>query len=130
MTHSLLADLVLVAHLGFIVFAVLGGLLALRIRWLPLVHLPCVAWGAFVELTGRVCPLTPLENTLRRGAGEVGYEGGFIEHYLVPIVYPDALSPGVQQLLAAGLLAVNVAIYAVILLRRRARRKQYGRGAS
>jgi hypothetical protein len=123
MLRSLLADLVLAAHLGFIVFAVCGGLLALRVRWLPLVHLPCVAWGAFVELTGRVCPLTPLENALRRGAGEASYTGSFIEHYLVPIVYPDALSPGAQLFLAAGLVGINVAVYALVLWRRRARRR-------
>ncbi len=119
MSQSLLADLVLVAHLGFIVFAVLGGLLALRVRWLPLLHVPSVAWGAFVELTGRVCPLTPLENALRRAAGEADYTGGFLEHYLVPIVYPDALSPGVQLLLAAGLVLINAAVYSVVLARRK-----------
>jgi hypothetical protein len=112
-----LADLVLVAHLGFIVFAVFGGLLALRVRWLPLVHLPSVAWGAFVELTGRVCPLTPLENALRSGSGDAGYSGSFVEHYLLPIVYPDALSPRVQLFLAAGLVLVNVAVYALVLHR-------------
>ena len=119
MIRSLLADLVLVAHLCFIVFAVFGGLLALRLRWLPLVHLPSVAWGAFVEGTGRVCPLTPLENALRRGAGDAGYSGSFVEHYLIPIVYPDALSPGAQLLLAAGLVLVNVAVYALVLRRHR-----------
>ena len=72
----LLADLVLVAHLGFIVFAALGGLLALRWRRAPLVHLPAVAWGAYIELTGRVCPLTPLENALRSAAGGAGSAGG------------------------------------------------------
>lgn len=123
MFRSLLADLVLVAHLGFVVFAVLGGLLALRVRWLPLVHLPCVAWGAFVELTGRVCPLTPLENALRQSAGETGYTGSFIEQYLVPIVYPDALSPAVQLFLAAGLVGINLAIYARVLWQRRERRR-------
>lgn len=121
MLRARLADLVLVAHLGFIVFAVLGGLLALRVRWLAFPHLPCVAWGAFVELSGRVCPLTPLENALRRGAGEGAYSGSFIEHYLVPIVYPDALSPGVQLFLAAGLVGFNLAVYALVLWRHRAR---------
>ena len=112
MIPHLLADLVLVAHLGFIVFAVLGGLLARRFRWLPLVHLPCVAWGAFIAWTGGVCPLTPLENALRRSAGEAGYAGGFIERYLVPAIYPAELSGEVQILLAVGLLLFNVAVYA------------------
>jgi hypothetical protein len=116
--RQLFADLVLVAHLGFIVFAVFGGLLALRVRWMPLVHLPCAAWGAFVELTGRVCPLTPLENALRREAGAAGYSGGFVEHYLIPVIYPDALSPRVQLFLAAGLVLINVAVYALVLRRR------------
>ena len=118
---GVLADLVLIAHLGFIVFAVLGGLLALRVRWLPFVHLPCVAWAVFVEATGRVCPLTPLENSLRRAAGETGYTGSFIERYLVPIVYPEALSTTLQIYLAIGLFLGNVAIYALVLRRHRAR---------
>jgi hypothetical protein len=115
---GVLADLVLVAHLAFIAFAVLGGLFALRVRWLPLVHLPCVAWGVFVETTGRVCPLTPLENALRRAAGEAGYTGSFVERYLTPVVYPDGLSPNVQWALAAALLLVNVAAYTAVLRRR------------
>ncbi len=118
MILQLLADLVLVAHLGFIIFAVFGGLLVLRHRWVPLVHLPSVAWGAFVELTGRVCPLTPFENALRRGGGDAGYPGGFIEHYLVPIVYPEALSANAQALLAVGLVVFNATVYAVVLQRR------------
>ena len=119
MIRQRLADLVLVAHLGFIVFAVLGGLLALRIRWAPLVHLPSVAWGAFIEMTGRVCPLTPLENALRRAGGDAGYTGSFIEHYLVPIVYPAALSAEARVFLAVGLIVINVAIYSVVLRRGR-----------
>jgi hypothetical protein len=115
---------VLVAHLGFVVFAIFGGLLAIRLRWLPLVHLPTVTWGAFVELSGRVCPLTPLENFLRSGAGEAGYTESFIEHYLVPIVYPDALSPGIQHFLAAGLVLINAAVYALVFWRRHVRKSR------
>ena len=118
MSRGLLADLVLVAHLGFILFVVLGGLLAFYIRWLPLLHLPSVAWGTFVELTGRECPLTPLENALRRAGGDAGYSGGFVEHYLLPIVYPAALSVEAQLFLAAGLVLFNVAVYALVLRRR------------
>lgn len=118
----MLADLVLVAHFGFIVLAVLGGLLALRFRWAPLLHLPCMAWGAFVELSGRVCPLTPLENALRHAQGDAGYSGSFIEHYLIPVVYPEALSTQARLILGAGLVLVNVAVYAFVLWRNGARR--------
>lgn len=79
MLHRVLADAVLVLHLAFVVFVVAGGLLALRWRWAPFVHLPAAAWGVFVELSGRLCPLTPLENALRRAAGEAGYAGGFAD---------------------------------------------------
>jgi hypothetical protein len=112
----LLADLVLVAHLLHRL-RVLGGLLALRIRWAPVFHLPCLAWAAFVEVTGRVCPLTPLEISLRRAAGDAGYSGGFVEHYLVPIVYPGNLTAEVQIFLGVGLILINVAVYAVVLRR-------------
>jgi hypothetical protein len=84
------------------------------------VHLPAVAWGVAIELGGWICPLTPLENSLRRAAGEAGYTGGFIEHHLIPILYPAALSPRIQMVLAAGLLAVNVALYAWVVHRARA----------
>jgi hypothetical protein len=117
MLHRALADLVLVSHLAFIVFAVAGGLLALRWRWLPLVHLPAVAWGAYIELSGGICPLTPVENALRRAAGSSGYSGGFIEHYVLPIVYPAELSPSLQVVLASLLVVANVVAYSVVLWR-------------
>ena len=118
MTSALLADAVLVVHLGFILFAVLGGLLALRWPRAAWLHLPALAWGAWIELTGGICPLTPLENRLRAAAGRAGYEGGFVEHYLVPIVYPPGLRPGHQLVLAVLLLATNAAIYAWVWRRR------------
>jgi hypothetical protein len=117
--HRLLADSVLLLHFGFILFALLGGLLALRWRWAPWLHIPAALWGAAVELSGRVCPLTPLENRLRRAAGASGYEEGFIEHYLLPLVYPAELTRDLQLALALILLAVNVAIYAMVWRRRR-----------
>ncbi len=122
MPTNLLADLVLVGHLGFIAFAVFGALLALRWRWAPLAHLPAFAWAAYIELTAGVCPLTPLENSLRQAGGGAGYSSSFIEHYLVPIIYPPGLTYGVQQWLLAGLLLLNGLSYAYVLVRRRARR--------
>lgn len=122
MAARVLADAVLVFHLAFIVFVVAGGLLALRWRRAPWLHLPAAAWGFFVEATGRVCPLTPLENALRRSAGESGYAGSFVEHYLVPIIYPGGLTPTVQLVLAAGVVLVNLLVYGFVWRRRRAAR--------
>ena len=121
MAARLLADAVLLLHLAFVVFAVAGGLLVLRWRWVALLHLPALAWAAFVEFTGRICPLTPLENALRAAGGEAGYEGGFVEHYLLPLLYPAQLTRELQFALGAGLLAFNAAVYAAVLwqLRRR-----------
>ena len=98
--------------------------LALRWRWMPWLHLPAAAWGGFVELTGRICPLTPLENRLRRAAGNAGYEGDFIEHYLLPIIYPAGLTREIQFALAAVLIVLNAAIYAVVWRRRAIRRRR------
>jgi len=114
MAYGLLANLVIALHLAFVLFAALGGLLAVRWRWFPWLHLPAAVWGAFVEVTGRTCPLTPLENWLRSAAGGSGYEGDFVEHYLVPIVYPPGLTPGIQLALGALLVVVNGAIYAAV----------------
>ena len=111
MTHKILADLVVVLHFLFIVFAIFGGVLALRWRWIPWLHLPCVTWGAAVELTGRVCPLTPLENSLRAAGGAAGYPGGFIEHYLLAVIYPASLTREIQLALAGILLSLNAAVY-------------------
>ncbi|MEN8107485.1 MAG: DUF2784 domain-containing protein [Pseudomonadota bacterium] len=108
---SLLADLTLLLHAAFIVFVLLGGLLVLRWRRLVWLHLPCVAWGILIELGGWICPLTPLENTLRAAAGHAGYDSGFIEHYLGPLIYPAGLTSGIQYLLAAIVLLLNAAIY-------------------
>jgi hypothetical protein len=116
---GLLADLVLVVHLAFIAFAVLGALAALAWRWAPLLHLPAVAWGVVVELTGGTCPLTPLENSLRRAGGDTAYDSGFIEHYLAPVIYPPGLSSRGQALLGLALALVNVILYAWVIRRRR-----------
>ena len=111
------ADAVLLAHLVFIVFAVLGATLATRWRWIVAVHIPAATWGFFVELTGRVCPLTYLENYLRIKAGQSGYTESFIEHYLLAIIYPAGLTWEIQLLLACVVVAINVAIYGWLLLR-------------
>jgi len=124
--YTLLADLVLAAHLAFVLFGALGGLLALRWRQAPWVHLPAVAWGAFVEISGGICPLTPLENRLRQAAGAIGYEEGFVEHYLVSLLYPAALTRDLQYALAALLIALNAAIYAVVWRRYRGGAGQRG----
>lgn len=117
MLHRFLADLVVVAHFAFIAFAIAGGLFVLRRRWMALVHLPAVLWGVAIELSGGVCPLTPLENALRQAAGQAGYPGGFVEHYLVPLVYPAALSQPLQLALAGLLLLVNGVVYALVVRR-------------
>jgi hypothetical protein len=116
--YGSLADLVVVLHLTFVVFTLLGGLLTLRWRWIALIHLPAAAWGGFVEVTGRICPLTPLEQRLRRAAGGSGYEGDFIERYLMPIIYPPSLTREIQLALGALLVLVNVSVYAVVWRRR------------
>jgi hypothetical protein len=109
---------VLLLHLAFILFALLGGAFAARWRWLPVVHLPSAAWGFYVELTGRVCPLTYLENALRIRAGQAGYTESFIEHYLVAILYPAGLSREIQFALAGVVIVVNIAIYGYLVARR------------
>ena len=117
MIYGLLADLVLALHALFVVFVVLGGLLALRWRRAAFVHVPCALWGAWVELAGWICPLTPLEVDLRQQAGEAGYAGGFLEQYLIPILYPGDLTRGIQIGLGGAVLVLNVAIYAVVARR-------------
>jgi hypothetical protein len=120
MAYRILADLVLGVHALFVVFVVAGGLLALRWPWVAAVHLPAAVWGTLIELRGWICPLTPLEKSLRASAGQAGYEGGFIEHYLLPVLYPAGLSQGVQIVLGSLVIAVNLVVYGM-LLRRAAR---------
>ncbi|ENO76787.1 DUF2784 domain-containing protein [Thauera sp. 63] len=122
MLFRLAADAVLLLHLGFIVFVLLGGLLALRWRRVPLLHLPAAAWGVYIELSGGLCPLTPLENRLRVLAGQAGFEGGFIEHYLLPLIYPAGLTRDTQFVLAGVVVIVNLLAYGFVLRRRRMRR--------
>lgn len=113
------ADAVVVFHLCFICFAIFGGWLVLLrgLRWAWL-HLPCGAWGVWIELSHGICPLTPLENALRRHAGESGYSGDFIDHYLIPLIYPPGLQPQHQLVMGTVLLGMNLSLYAIALLRR------------
>ncbi len=122
MLYRIAADGLLVLHLVFVLFALLGGLLVLRTPRFAWLHLPAVAWAAFVEFTGRLCPLTPLEVALRQAAGDAGYAGDFLEHYLVAVIYPEGLTHNVQIILGATVLVVNVAIYVLILRRSSLRR--------
>ena len=122
MNYRLLADVVLMAHAAFVAFVVLGGLLALRWPRLAWLHLPAAAWGAGIEFAGGICPLTPLENHWRGLAGEQGYAGGFLEHYLLAVLYPEGLTRGVQLALGLLVLAVNAAVYALVWRRRRTSR--------
>jgi len=112
MLYRLAAETVLLLHLAFIVFVITGAAGAARWRWLPLIHLPAAAWGVFVELTARACPLTTAENYLRTKAGAAGYSESFIEHYLLAIIYPAGLTREIQFALAAVVIAINAAIYA------------------
>jgi hypothetical protein len=118
----LLADAVLLAHASFVAFVMLGGLLVLRWPRLAWIHLPVVAWGAVIEFTGGICPLTPLENHWRRLAGEQGYTGGFVEHYVVALLYPEGLTRDLQLALGLIVVAVNSAVYAYAWSRRKASR--------
>jgi hypothetical protein len=112
MLFRLLTDTVVIVHFAYLAFVVGGGFLVRRYRWLIVPHLLALAWGIYVEaLPGMLCPLTPLENHFARLAGAEGYEGGYIEHYLVPIIYPDGLTPTAQRWLAMALIAVNVIAY-------------------
>ncbi|HKR07551.1 MAG TPA: DUF2784 domain-containing protein [Gemmatimonadaceae bacterium] len=121
MIYRVLADLVLVLHLGFVLFVVLGGLLVLRSPWVALLHVPAAIWGVLIEFTGWICPLTPLENSLRVRGGELGYSGGFIEHYIQPLLYPNGLTRGTQIVLGTLVLLLNLTAYSIVLSRSRNR---------
>jgi hypothetical protein len=117
MIYGLLAGAVLLLHLFFVLFVAAGGFFVLRRPRLAWAHLPAAAWGIWIELSHSVCPLTPLENHLRRRAGDGGYEGGFIDHYIVSIVYPRGLTANAQLVIGGVLLLTTVAIYSKLLQR-------------
>ena len=111
MNYGFLADTVLVIHLAFILFVLFGAFLVIKWRWVAWLHLPAAFWGAYVEFSGRYCPLTPLENNLRRLAGEAGYSGGFIDHYVTGWIYPDGLTRELQMVIGAIVVVINVVVY-------------------
>ncbi|WP_122421057.1 DUF2784 domain-containing protein [Pseudomonas viridiflava] len=117
MIFRLAADAVVTFHLLFILFVLLGGLLVLRWPWAALLHLPAMIWGAAVEFLHLYCPLTPLENALRSRAGDQGYDGGFIEHYVIPLIYPAGLTPQIQLWLGGIVLLINASVYGALLVR-------------
>lgn len=119
MGFRLAADATLLLHMAFIVLALFGGLLALKWRWIPMIQLPAAAWGFFVEATGRICPLTTLENYLSAQAGRASYDGGFIEHYLVSLIYPAGLSRDTQFIFAGVVVVLNLVIYGWLWRRQR-----------
>ncbi|HWB43539.1 MAG TPA: DUF2784 domain-containing protein [Gemmatimonadales bacterium] len=118
MGYRVLADLVVGLHALFVVFVVAGGLLALRWPWVAAAHLPAAVWGALIEFQGGICPLTPLEKSLRAAAGQTGYDGGFIEHYVLPVLYPAGLTRGVQLVLGSLVIVVNLVVYGLLIRRR------------
>jgi hypothetical protein len=119
--YRALADLVLVVHLAFVLFVVLGGLMV--VRWTPLawLHVPAAIWGVMIEYSGWICPLTPLENSFRVRGGEAGYSGGFIEHYVLPALYPAGLTRSTQIVLGSVVLILNLTAYWIVVSRMRRR---------
>ena len=115
------ADAVMACHFLFILFALLGSWLVLWKRWIAWLHLPALAWGVWIEASGRICPLTPLENHFRELAGQTTYGEGFITHYLGPVIYPTGLTRGTQYMLLGILVAVNLVGYTLVLRSRRSR---------
>jgi len=117
MLYRILADCVVLLHVAFVTFVVLGGFLVWRWRWVALVHVPCAVWGIAIEYGGWICPLTPLENSLRERAGLEGYRGGFVEHYVIPALYPAGLARPTQAVLGTFVLALNLVAYGVLIRR-------------
>ncbi|MBE9516106.1 MAG: DUF2784 domain-containing protein [Proteobacteria bacterium] len=115
MTHSLFADLALLLHLAFILFAILGGLLVLYRHWFAWIHIPAVLWAAVVNMTPWLCPLTPLENYFRAQAGQEGYVGGFVANYIAPIIYPGVVTQDVILALAIAVVCWNLLVYGFVI---------------
>jgi hypothetical protein len=118
MFYRLMADFIVLVHFGFVLFVIFGGLLVLKWRRLIWIHLPCVLWSVLNEFFGWLCPLTPLENWLREAEDGAGYQTSFVEHYIVPILYPEALTREIQIILGLTVVAVNMGIYGWLWCRR------------
>ncbi len=116
------ADLIVLLHFAFVIFVVAGGLLALKWPKMAYLHIPAAVWGAWIGFANWICPLTPLENYLRRLVGEAGYAGGFIEHYLTRVLYPAGLPAGMRVILGIAVVAANLLVYGVYFARRRSRK--------
>jgi Protein of Unknown function (DUF2784) len=125
--YSALADAVLVLHVLFVLFVVLGGWLAVRWPWIAWAHIPAALWGAAIEFGGWICPLTPFENRLRLLAGQQTYHGDFIARYLMPVLYPEGLTREVQVALGFGALLLNLLVYSIVVRRWRRRRARVRR---
>ncbi|MDP2786416.1 MAG: DUF2784 domain-containing protein [Sulfurimicrobium sp.] len=119
--HEIAADLVVLLHFAFILFVVVGGFFALKWRKLAWLHVPAAIWGALIEFTGWICPLTPLENLLRQAGGAPGYTSGFIEYYILPLIYPADLTRQLQFFLGLGVVILNAAVYSLWFARRKKR---------
>ncbi|WCE31881.1 DUF2784 domain-containing protein [Vibrio sp. SCSIO 43137] len=126
MAYRLLADLVVVLHLLFILFSLLGGMLVLWRVYMLAIHIPAAIWVALVSFNGWICPLTPLENHFRQAAGVEGYPGGFVEHYVIPVIYPAELSFNMQLMLGFAAIGINISVYMAVYLgyKRKQKRKQ------
>jgi hypothetical protein len=121
MRYHRLADAVVAIHFAFVIFVVAGALLVLRWPRLAWLHVPAAIWGVLIEYAGWICPLTPLEHWLRRVGGETGYQGGFVDHYIIPLLYPLGLTRPTQWVLGTIVLLLNLGAYGVLLWRRRKR---------
>ena len=117
MGYRLAADTMMATHLLYIVFVVVGGLVAFRARWVLWLHVPAVVWAIYVQFIGRVCPLTAWEKRFRELAGDAGYEGGFMEHYIVPVIYPQEMTVALHLVLGTLVILINGAVYAALFAR-------------
>lgn len=117
--YHLLADIIVVTHFLFILFVVFGGLLVIHWPKIAFAHLPAAVWGVFVEMFGWICPLTPLENHFRALAGESSYSGDFIVQYLIPVIYPETLTPSIQKILGVVVIVINVTVYVIAIIKNR-----------
>jgi hypothetical protein len=123
MPYRFFADALVVFHLAFVTFVIFGGLLVVRWPRAAFAHLPAAAWGVFIEWSGLLCPLTPLENHLRELGNEAGYQGSFVNHYVMPVLYPEGLTREIQFILGAGILILNVTLYVITARRLRRERR-------